>query len=255
MVTEVTSGPNLGALSNFAYGPRAGYWRVAEAFDRHGVPCTVNGCATALAAAPWTVEDALRRGYEIACHGDRWESHAHLSEDAERERIGAAVETFARICGKHPDGWQTRTSASVNTRRLLIEEGGFLYDSDTTEDDLPYLVETGRGRPHVVVPFTSDNNDMFLQRPEGSRLGRHFSEYVIDAFEWLHAEGARAPKMMTISLHSRIIGRPGRIGALEEILRHMTSVDGVWFARRRQIAQHWLDQFSAADMPASAVAG
>jgi allantoinase len=184
----------------------------------------------------------VRRGYEIACHGYRWESHEWMSEDFERKRIADAVETIARVCGVRPLGWHTRSPNTVNTRRLVIEEGGFVYDSDTTEDDLPFLIDLGH-REHVVLPYTMDNNDMFLHRPEGFRLGSQLAEYVNEAFDWLYKEGERTPRMMTIGLHPRIIGRPGRIRALETILGHMRSKPNVWFAHRHAIARHWLTKF------------
>jgi len=242
MISTVVGGPNLHMVCNFTYGARAGYWRIVDLLDRYGVTCTVNGCAQALEMTPWIAEDCVRRGYEIACHGYRWESHERMSEAFERERIAMAVETITRICGRRPLGWHTRSPAGPNTRRLVIEEGGFIYDSDTTEDDLPFLVDLG-DREHVVVPYTSDNNDMFLQRVEGFRLGRHLAEYVINSFDQLYEESATVPKMMTVGLHTRIIGRPGRIAALEQIIRHMRSRPDVWFAQRGQIAQHWLNRF------------
>ena len=242
MIQEVKGVPNLHMTGNFTYGPRAGYWRIADMLDRYGATCTVNACAQALEMTPWIAEDCVRRGYEIACHGYRWETHEWMEEAFERERIARAVETIARVCGVRPYGWHTRSPPSVNTRRLVIEEGGFVYDSDSTEDDLPFLIDLG-DREHVVVPYTSDNNDMFLQRAEGFRIGRHLAEYCIDAFDWLYEEGAATPRTMTIGLHTRIIGRPGRIAALETILRHMRSRPNVWFAQRGEIARHWLKRF------------
>jgi allantoinase len=242
MISDIKDRPDLAMVTNFAYGARVGYWRIADLLDRYGVTCTINGCAKALEMTPWIATDCVRRGYEISCHGYRWESHEWMSEDVERKRIADAVETIARVCGVRPVGWHTRTSHSVNTRRLLIEEGGFVYDSDTTEDDLPFLIDLG-DREYVVLPYTLDNNDMFLHRPEGFRLGRHLAEYVNAAFDWLHKEGEKTPRMMTIGLHTRIIGRPGRIGALDMMLSHMRSRPDVWFARRHEIASHWLKKF------------
>jgi peptidoglycan/xylan/chitin deacetylase (PgdA/CDA1 family) len=242
MVQEVKGLPDYGMTGNFTYGARAGYWRIADLLDGYGVTCTINGCAQALEMTPWIATDCVARGYEIACHGYRWESHEWMDEAFERKRIADAVETIRRACGVRPIGWHTRGPTSMNTRRLVIEEGGFLYDSDTTEDDLPILLDLG-GREHVVLPYTSDNNDMHLQRIEGFRIGRHLAEYVCTAFDVLYAEGAHTPRMMTVGLHTRIIGRPGRIGALDRILAHMRSRPGVWFAQRQQIARHWLGRF------------
>jgi len=241
-MTEIVGAPNLHMLSNFNYGPRAGHWRVVELLDRYGVACTASACAQALEATPWIAEDCVRRGYEVACHGYRWAPTATLSVAAERELIARSVESMRRICGVRPYGWHSRNPESLNTRRLVIEEGGFLYDSDSTEDDLPYLIDTG-GHEHVVVPYTADNNDMFMQRPEGFYLPRHLAEYVIAAFDRLYDEGVDNPKMMSIGLHGRIIGTPARISALEMILKHLTSRPQVWFATRVDIARHWRAKF------------
>jgi peptidoglycan/xylan/chitin deacetylase (PgdA/CDA1 family) len=241
-IAEVRGVPNLGMTCNFNYGPRVGYWRIADLIDSYGATCTINACAQAIELTPWIAADCVRRGYEVGSHGYRWEQHGWMTEDVERERIRLAVETIRRVAGVRPLGWHTRGPCSLNTRRLVIEEGGFLYDSDTTEDDLPFLIDLG-DREHVVLPYTQDTNDMHLQRVEGFRLGRHFAEYVIEAFDWLYREGATRPKMMTVGIHTRILGRPGRIAALETILKHMTSRQGVWFARRREIAAHWLEHF------------
>jgi len=242
MLSSVQDVVNLSMASNFAYGARAGYWRVADMLDKYAVRCSVNACAVAFEQNPVLAADCARRGYDIVAHGYRWRSHAHMDVVEERATIGKAVETIGRLTGHRPVGWQTRSPAGLNTRRLLIEEGGFLYDSDTTEDDLPYLIDLG-DRDYVVLPYTSDVNDIFLQRAEGSRLGRHFSEHAIGAFDWLYGEGATSPKMLTIALHGRAIGRPGRIGALEAILQHIRSREHVWFATRGEIARHWIQQF------------
>lgn len=234
--------PALQMLRNFAYGSRVGYWRVVELLEHYGVTCTFNACGQALEATPWIAHDAMQRGFEVTSHGYRWETNGRMTEEFERDRIKLAVSTIERICGKRPVGWHTRGGGSLNTRRLLIEEGGFIYDSDSSEDDLPYLIDVG-DREFVVVPYAQDTNDMRLQRVEGFQLGRHLAEYCIEAFDWLYEEGAKSPKMMTIGLHGRIIGRPGRIGALNSLLKHMRSKPKVWYATRLQIAQHWLDRF------------
>jgi peptidoglycan/xylan/chitin deacetylase (PgdA/CDA1 family) len=245
IISEVSGIPHLHMLTNFTYGARAGYWRIVEMLGRYDVVCTVNACAEAIEATPWIARDCVSRGYEIASHGYRWEPHGFMAEEFERERIRKAVETIQRVTGRRPLGWHTRPPISLNTRRLVIEENGFLYDSDSSEDDLPFLIDLG-SRQHVVLPYASDTNDMQLQLPAGFRLGRHLAEYVIDAFDCLYDEGRRTPKMMTVGLHTRIIGRPGRIGALETILNHMRSRSNVWFATREQIARHWLASFGTA---------
>jgi allantoinase len=241
MIDVVTGGANLTMESHFDYGTRAGYWRIARVLERHGATCTLNTCSEALALSPWLGLDAIRRGFEISCHGYRWLSSKGMNEAEEREWIHRAVKTIADACGVRPIGWHTRSPHTPNTRRLLIEEGGFLYDSDAYDDDLPYLVDVGGGRQHVVLPYSLDTNDMRCQRPEaGFVRAQDFADYVIDAFDWLWEEGATSPKMMTVGLHLRTIGRPGRIAGLDRVLRHIRDKGGAWIARRDEIARHWL---------------
>jgi allantoinase len=238
VVDEVVGAVDPCMESHFEYGTRAGYWRIMALLARFGVPATVSACARALEQSPWLARDALARGHEVACHGYRWESHAGMSESVERAVIARSVETITRVAGVRPVGWHTRSASSVNTRRLLVEEGGFRYDSDAYDDDLPYLVDVG-GRTHVVIPYSFDTNDMRFQAGGGFTLARDFATYVTDAFDWLWREGERAPKLLSIGLHLRVIGRPGRIGALERILEHVTARGAVWVARRDAIARHW----------------
>ena len=193
VVDEVVGAVDPCMESHFEYGTRAGYWRIMALLARFGVPATVSACARALEQSPWLARDALARGHEIACHGYRWESHAGMSEPVERAVIARAVETITRVAGVRPVGWHTRSASSVNTRRLLVEEGGFRYDSDAYDDDLPYLVQVG-GRPHVVIPYSFDTNDMRFQAGGGFTLARDFAAYVTDAFDWLWREGESAPK-------------------------------------------------------------
>ena len=240
MIDSVEGAPNPTMESHFDYGPRAGYWRIARVLDAYRATCTVNACAEAVALSPWLAHDALARGFEISCHGYRWLSSKGMTEEEEREWISRTVKTIADACGVRPVGWHTRCPHTPNTRRLLIEEGGFLYDSDAYDDDLPYLVDAG-DREHVVLPYSLDTNDMRFQRPEaGFVRANDFADYVIDAFDWLWTEGATAPKMMTIGLHLRTIGRPGRIAGLDRVLRHLRDRGGAWVARRDEIARHWL---------------
>jgi allantoinase len=222
--------------SHFEYGARAGWWRVMELFDAYGVNVTVSACGRAVERTPALARDAVRRGHEISAHGWRWESHAGLSEAEERERIACTVAAIKQATGARPVGWHTRSASSPNTRRLLIEEGGFLYDSDAYNDDLPYKVGS-----HVVLPYAFDTNDMQFQNTNRFAGGADFSNYVLDAYGWLKREGERAPRMMSIGLHLRMIGRPGRIGALERILDTIARDNAAWIARRDAIARHWLD--------------
>jgi peptidoglycan/xylan/chitin deacetylase (PgdA/CDA1 family) len=238
VVDEVVGAEDPCMESHFEYGTRAGYWRIMALLARFGAPVTVSASARALEGSPWLAEDAVARGHEIACHGYRWESHAGMPEAVERDVIGRSVAAITRVAGVRPVGWHTRSASSVNTRRLLVEEGGFLYDSDAYNDDLPYLVNV-EGRSHVVVPYSFDTNDMRFQAGGGLTLARDFAEYVIDAFDWLWREGADRPRMMSVGLHLRIIGRPGRIVGLERVLEHVAARDRVWIARRAEVARHW----------------
>jgi peptidoglycan/xylan/chitin deacetylase (PgdA/CDA1 family) len=210
-----------------------------DVFDAHGVRATVSACGRAAERSPELARDAIARGHEVSAHGWRWESHAGMSEDVERERIAKAVAAITQATGVRPVGWHTRSASSPNTRQLLVEEGGFLYDSDAYNDDLPYLRTYGDHR-HVVLPYAFDTNDMQFQNTNRFRGAADFADYVMEAFDWLHREGAHTPKMMSVGLHLRMIGRPGRIGALDRILSAMRAKGGVWFARRDEIARHWL---------------
>jgi peptidoglycan/xylan/chitin deacetylase (PgdA/CDA1 family) len=225
--------------SHFEYGTRAGWWRIMELLGEYGAAATVSASGRAVERLPMLAADAVRRGHEVSAHGWRWESHHGLDEATERDRIARTVAAITAAAGIRPVGWHTRSPGSPNTRRLLVEEGGFLYDSDAYNDDLPYFVEVG-GRRHLVLPYAFDSNDMQFFHTQRFSGAADFAAYVIDAFDWLHREGAHAPKMLSIGLHLRMIGRPGRIGGLDRILRHITRKGDVWIARRRDIAHHWL---------------
>ena len=205
----------------------------------HEVRATVSACGRAVERLPALARDAIARGHEVAAHGWRWESHAGMSEDVERQRIARTVAAIAEAAGVRPVGWHTRSASSPNTRRLLLEEGGFLYDSDAYNDDLPHTLVTGERR-HIVLPYAFDTNDMQFLNTNRFGGAADFADYVLEAFDWLYREGASAPKMMSVGLHLRIIGRPGRIGALDRILAAMRARSGVWIARRDDIARHWL---------------
>jgi allantoinase len=239
---EVVGRPDPCLESHFDYGTRAGWWRVVDVLARHGVPATVSSAGRAVERSPWLAADAARRGHEVSCHGWRWETHASMSLEREREAITRAVAAVEQATGTRPVGWHTRSSPSTETRRLLVE-AGFLYDSDAYSDDLPFFVEVA-GRRHVVIPYAFDTNDMhFHQGQQRFAQGRDFADYVLAAFDWLWREGEAAPKMMSIGLHLRMIGRPGRIGALDDVLAAMRAKGGVWFARRADIARHWIARF------------
>jgi allantoinase len=239
---EVSGVPDTCMESHFEYGTRAGYCRIMDVLERFGVAATLSACGRALEVSPWLAADGVRRGHEVAAHGYRWERHANMTEGEERPVIARAVKAITAAAGTRPLGWHTRSTPSPHTRRLLVNEG-FLYDSDAYSDDLPFFVDVG-GRAHVVIPYSFDTNDMhFHQGHQRFVTSGDFAEYVNDAFDALWREGASAPKMLSIGLHLRMIGRPGRIRGLERVLEHMRDTGAVWFARRDAIARHWIARF------------
>ena len=224
--------------SLYEYGSRAGFWRVRRLFDELNVPLTVFAVAQALERNPEAVAAMQQSGWEIASHGYRWIDYQQVPEAVERQHIALAVETHARVTGERPLGWyQGRTSP--NTARLVAEEGGFVYDADSYADELPYY-DTRSGRPQLIVPYTLDANDMRFVAPQGFNSGEQFFAYLRDSFDVLYAEGETAPKMMSVGLHGRVVGRPGRMVALRRFLEHLMAHDSVWVARRIDIARHWL---------------
>ena len=234
--------------SLYEYGARAGFWRVRALFDALGVPLTVFGVAQALALNPRAVEAMLSSGWEIASHGYRWIDYQHIPEDIEREHIARAVEIHTRVTGARPLGWyQGRTSP--NTARLVAEDRGFVYDADSYADDLPYY-DRAHGRAQLIVPYALDTNDMRFTAPQGFNSGDQFFAYLRDAFDTLYAEGANAPKMLSIGLHGRVVGRPARMAALKRFIEHVQAHDRVWIARRIDIARHWLSVHPCPETPA-----
>src|SRR4051812_4003482 len=224
--------------THFAYGSRVGLWRIVELLDCFGVAATFSCCGRAVAVTPALAAAPAAAGHEVSAHGWRWEMHANMPEATERAVIARTVQVLAEAAGTRPVGWHTKSAPSVHTRRLLLEEGGFLYDSDAYDDDLPRLVQVA-GRPHVILPYAFDTNDMRFAPGQGFVQPQDFSGYCIGAFDWLMREARTAPKMLSIGLHLRIIGRPGRIRGLEMLLDPVPRQPGVWIARRRDIAQHW----------------
>ena len=225
---------NLNAESMFEFGSRAGFWRVHRIFAKHGLPLTVYAVAQALERNPAAARAMVAAGWEVASHGWRWIDYLELPEDEEREHIRRAIEAIERTCGQRPVGWYTGR-ISESTRRLVVEEGGFLYDSDSYADELPYWVEVA-GRDHLVIPYTLDANDMKFLITNGFQTAGQFLEYLVDSFEQLYAEGGR---MMSVGLHCRIVGRPGRAPALDRFLAHVRSKPDVWVTTRAEVARHW----------------
>ncbi|HTI02756.1 MAG TPA: allantoinase PuuE [Acidisoma sp.] len=229
---------NMAMESLYEYGSRAGFWRLSDLFVSRGLPLTVFGVASALEQNPAAVEAMLMAGWEVASHGWRWINYQSVPEAIEREHIARAIAVHTRLTGQRPLGWyQGRTSP--NTARLVVEEGGFLYDADSYADDLPYY-DTRFGKPQLVVPYTLDANDMKFVALNGFTTPGQFFDYLKDAFDTLYAEGETAPKMMSVGLHCRIAGKPSRAAAVARFLDYVQQHDQVWVARRIDIARHWL---------------
>lgn len=223
--------------SIYEYGSRAGFWRLMRLFEARAIPVTVLGVAMALERHPDAVAAMLEGRHEIACHGLRWISYQQVDEETERRHMREAVTIIKRLTGSAPLGWYTGRD-SPNTRRLVVEHGGFLYDADSYADDLPYWVEVS-GRPHLVVPYTLEANDMRFSTSQGFNSGDQFFTYLRDTFDVLYAEGEERPKMMSVGLHCRLAGRPGRFAAVQRFLDHVQKHDRVWICRRVDIARHW----------------
>ena len=223
--------------SLYEYGSRAGFWRLQRLFNEFAMPVTVYGVAMALQRNPDVVEAILKSDWEIASHGLRWIDYQFISEEVERAHMAEAIEIHKQVTGERPLGWYTGRD-SPNTRRLVNEYGGFLYDSDSYADDLPYWCEDFES-PHLVVPYTLDVNDMRFTAPQGFNAGDQFLNYLTDTFDELYAEGAETPKMMSVGLHCRIVGKPGRAAALRKFLTYISNKPDVWVCRRIDIARHW----------------
>jgi len=228
---------DLAAESMFEYGSRVGFWRLMRLFEERGLPMTVFGCALALERNPAAAEAIRRAGHDVCCHGWRWVEHYKLPEAEEREHIRKAVASLERSIGERPLGWYCRYAPSVNTRRLLVEEGGFVYDSDAYNDELPYWVQVD-GRAHLVVPYTLTNNDTQFSRGNMA-TGREFYRFLRAGIDLLRAEGARAPKMMSVGMHMRLLGHPVRAAGLARLLDYLLGCGDVWICRRLDIARHW----------------
>ena len=229
--------------SIYEYGSRAGVWRILREFERRKLPLTVFGVAMALERNPEVTAAFVELGHEIASHGLRWIHYQHATPKLEAEHMRVATEIIKRMTGgKWPLGWYTGRD-SPNTRRLVVEHGGYEYDSDYYGDDLPFWteVETSKGKKvrHLVVPYTLDANDMRFATPQGFNTAEQFFVYLRDAFDVLYAEGADAPKMMSVGMHCRLLGRPGRMRGLQRFLDHVQAHDKVWVTRRIDVARHW----------------
>ncbi len=223
--------------SLYEYGSRAGFWRLMRLFEERGLPVTMFAVGMALERHPDAARAMVALGHEVASHGWRWINYDQIDEATERDHMRRAIESITRLTGQRPLGWYTGRT-SERTQRLVAEEGGFLYDADSYADDLPYWVKV-EGRDHLIVPYTLDANDMRFATAQGFNTGEQFFAYLRDAFDTLYEEGGSAPKMMSVGLHCRLAGRPGRIAGLKRFLDHVARHDKVWVCRRVDIARHW----------------
>ncbi|MBZ0173203.1 MAG: allantoinase PuuE, partial [Phycisphaerales bacterium] len=236
-------GRDLAAESMFEYGTRVGFWRVLRLFRERDMPMTIFGCALALERHPPACQAIVEAGYDVCCHGWRWVNQYDLAEAEEREHIRRAVASLTRSLGERPYGWYCRYGPGLNPRRLLVEEGGFVYDSDAYNDELPYWVAVG-GRPHLVVPYTLSNNDAkFGLGSFGTSTD--FYTYLKDSFDVLYEEGETQPRMMSVGLHLRLIGHPARAVGLERFLDYVLGHERIWVCRRLDIARHWIRRHPA----------
>jgi len=248
-LSEIINAPALNGArhmsmeSIYEYGARAGVWRLLRLFREQSIPITVFAVAMALERNPQIADAILKDNHEICSHGLRWIDYQHVDEKTERAHMTEAIEIIRRLTGARPLGWYTGRT-SPNTRRLVAEEGGFLYDSDDYSDDLPFWSRV-TSKPHLIIPYTLDANDMRFASPQGFNSGDQFYAYLKDAFDVLYAEGANAPKMMSIGLHCRLAGRPGRFAALQRFVHYVRKHKDIWFCRRIDIARHWREHHPA----------
>jgi putative urate catabolism protein len=244
VLTDVGGDPlpnarNLNIESMFEYGSRVGFWEIMRILRERRVDASIFAVGMALERNPEAAAHIVESGFEVACHGQRWIDYQFVAEELERADMARNIEVITRLIGRRPLGWYTGRPGP-NTRRLVVQTGGFLYDSDAYNDDLPYWTRV-EGRAHLVLPHTFDLNDSRLQRGGDFSTGEEFFAYCRDAFDWLYRMGNEGrPRMLTISLHPRIIGRPGRIGALSRLLDHIQRHEGVWLCTREAIARHWV---------------
>ncbi|MFA9418954.1 MAG: allantoinase PuuE [Gammaproteobacteria bacterium] len=231
--------------SIYEYGSRAGVWRLLREFEQRGLPLTIFGVAMAMQRHPELARIFIQLGHEVACHGLRWIHYQDTDEITEAEHMQSALNIIKQLTGVMPKGWYTGRD-SPNTRRLVVENGNLLYDSDYYGDDLPFWTEVetsdGTRKPHLVVPYTLDTNDMRFATAQGFNSGEQFYQYLRDSFDVLYKEGESRPKMLSVGLHCRLAGRPGRFAALQRFLDHVQSHDRVWICRRIDIAHHWIDR-------------
>ena len=235
-------GRHINMESLYEYGSRRGFWRIHQLFKNKKIPITIFGVAMALERNPEVCKAIIDADYEVACHGWRWIDYQNISKSVEKKHMSLAIKSIKKIFGNRPLGWYTGR-CSPNTRDLVIEDGGFLYDSDSYSDDLPYW-ETRKKKKQLIIPYTLDNNDMRFATNQGFNSGDQFYNYLKDSFDVLYKEGENNPKMMSVGLHCRIIGRPGRLKSLERFLDYVLQHKEVWICKRVDIAKHWIKNYS-----------
>ena len=235
-------GRHINMESLYEYGSRAGFWRLHKLFQEKKIPITIFGVGMALEKNPEICKAIKKAGYEVASHGWRWIDYQNIKKSEEKKHMQLAIKAHTKIFGKRPNGWYTGR-CSPNTRDLVIEDGGFLYDSDSYSDDLPYW-ETRNKKKQLIIPYTLDNNDMRFATNQGFNTGDHFFTYLKDSFDALYEEGKTSPKMMSVGLHCRIVGKPGRIQALKKFLNYIKKHKNVWVCKRVDIAKHWIKNYS-----------
>ena len=239
---QPVKGRHINMESLYEYGSRRGFWRLHKIFKEKNIPITIFGVGMALAKNPQICKALMSSNYEVASHGWRWIDYQYIKKSEEKKHMKMAIETQKKIFGKRPLGWYTGR-CSPNTRDLVFEDGGFLYDSDSYSDDLPYW-ETRNNKRQLIIPYTLDNNDMRFATNQGFNTGDHFYTYLKDSFDALYEEGKTHPKMMSVGLHCRIIGKPGRIQALKKFLNYIKKHKNVWICKRVDIAKHWIKNYS-----------
>ena len=238
---KAVKGRHINMESLYEYGSRSGFWRLHKLFQEKKIPITIFGVGMALEKNPEVCKAIKKAGYEVASHGWRWIDYQNISKSEEKKHMKLAIKTIKKIFGTRPLGWYTGR-CSPNTRDLVFEEGGFLYDSDSYNDDLPYW-ETRNKKKQLIIPYTLDNNDMRFATNQGFNTGEHFFTYLKDSFDALYEEGKNNPKMMSVGLHCRLIGRPGRIQSLRRFLDYVLEFDDVWICKRIDIAKHWVKNY------------
>ena len=239
---QPVKGRNISMESIYEYGSRVGFWRLDRLFKEKKIPITVFGVASALEQNPEVCETIKNGDYEIAAHGYRWIDYQNIKKSVEKKHMDKAIEIVKNIFGERPLGWYTGR-CSPNTRDLVFDEGGFLYDSDSYSDDLPYWEHRGKSK-QLIIPYSLDNNDMKFATNQVFNTGDHFYNYLKDSFDALYEEGKITPKMMSVGLHCRLIGRPGRIQSLKKFLDYVLKFDDIWICKRIDIAKHWIKNYS-----------